>query len=516
VSDKAKEFEAKKRRLIQERLQVHQKANDPANNKFRELLLERCRRDIVFWCNYFAITYDPRSEVKLKPFILFDRQEEYLEWRNQQLKNKEHSLVEKSRDAGLSWLNCAGQTHGLLFKPDYAGGMASRILTLVDSSDNPDCLFWKIDALIEYLPSWMKPEIKRRIGIISNKDNNASITGEGGPNIGRAGRKTLLDLDEAAFLEQPQRVDSAVSQNSDCVIWTSTPNGRANPFAQKRFGGYYPVFTFYWTDDPRKDQDWYERQKARLAPQVFAQEVEIDYSASVEGILIQSDWVRAAVNAHEKIDGLREAGKRRVAGRRVAGLDVATQGKNRNVFIVRKGVVVQEIETWQGLDTTQSTFWVDEKMRELKVNMLHFDADGVGAGVAGTLNSVSPKYEFNALHGAGRPSDRDIEGEDRVAKEKYANKRAELYGQLAVRFRKTYERVEGIYDHHLEELISIPNHSELISQLSQPTVKFTSTGKMLLESKDDLKRRGVESPDFADALAYSFEEEESMAWMLAV
>ena len=72
-------------------------------------------------------------------------------------------------------------------------------------------------------------------------------------------------------------------------------------------------------------------------------------------------------------------------------------------------------------------------------------------------------------------------------------------------------KVNFLYD--LSELISIPNNPELIMQLSQPTVKYSSNGKLLIESKEDLKKRGLSSPDMADSLAYSFWQEYNLDWL---
>jgi hypothetical protein len=52
-------------------------------------------------------------------------------------------------------------------------------------------------------------------------------------------------------------------------------------------------------------------------------------------------------------------------------------------------------------------------------------------------------------------------------------------------------------------MISIPNHPLLIQQLSSVQGKHTTSGKILLQSKEDMRKDGIESPDFADALAYS-------------
>ena len=53
-------------------------------------------------------------------------------------------------------------------------------------------------------------------------------------------------------------------------------------------------------------------------------------------------------------------------------------------------------------------------------------------------------------------------------------------------------------------MISVPNHPELIAQLSLPIYMSTEQGKVQIESKDDMRRRGIESPDFADALVLAF------------
>src|SRR5690606_25562628 len=135
-----------------------------------------------------------------------------------------------------------------------------------------------------------------------NKDNGSSITGEGGDNIGRGGRSSIYFVDEAAHLEHSQKVDAALSENADCKIWVSTPNGLGNAFYRKRFSGHHPVFTFNWHQDPRKNQAWYDWRKKTMDPVVFAQEVEIDYSASLAGICIPGVWVRAAVELCKKVD----------------------------------------------------------------------------------------------------------------------------------------------------------------------------------------------------------------------
>ena len=51
---------------------------------------------------------------------------------------------------------------------------------------------------------------------------------------------------------------------------------------------------------------------------------------------------------------------------------------------------------------------------------------------------------------------------------------------------------------------SMPKDDALIAELTSPTYAFTSTGKMVVESKADMKKRGVRSPDLADAFLLTF------------
>jgi hypothetical protein len=55
-----------------------------------------------------------------------------------------------------------------------------------------------------------------------------------------------------------------------------------------------------------------------------------------------------------------------------------------------------------------------------------------------------------------------------------------------------------------DKACSIPNDDALIAELTAPTYAFTSTGKMVVESKADMKKRGMRSPDLADAFLLTF------------
>ena len=486
--------------ITRKRLELLHKAN--RDIELQALIIEYCSQDILSWVNDWCWTFNPRVKPSIMPFILFPVQEEYLTWRQDVRAKKENGLCDKSRDMGATWLNSVHQLHCWLFEEDFKGAIGSRKKELVDQIGNPDSIFEKIRILLRYLPKWMRPKSfdwKKHDNFckLINPDNGSTLTGEAGDNIGRGGRSSIYDLDEAAFIERAQKVDAALSANTDTIYYTSSANGMGNLFYKKRTS-YAPqlVFTMHWRKDPRKDDAWYAKQKERFEPVLVASEIDIDYGASVEGIYIPSEWVMAAVELELQ-----------PSGDRIAGMDVAGSGSNFNVFGSRRGPVVDFVEGWKGLDPTQSAFKARELMRQVGANHLSFDADGVGSGTAGTLASIpNLEFRFTPLHGASSPSDRYWAGEERTSKEKFENARAEWWGLLHDRFKKTFDHVTGAKKYPDEELISIPNHPLLIAQISMPKRKFTNKGKTLIESKIEMRNRGVESPDYADMLAYLFSE----------
>lgn len=437
------------------------------------------------------------------PIVLFPKQQEYLLWRIERRRDKENGVIEKSRDAGITYMNIFHHLHCWLFESGYKGTFGSRIESLVDKRGDPDSIFEKIRVTLRWLPEWMMPDgfkwsAHDNYMRLTNPGNGSTITGQGGDNMGRGGRSTVYDVDEFAHIERAATVDAAISSNSDVIFYTSTPMGIGNLFYQKRFSENYKVFTFRWQDDPRKDQAWYEAQTKKFDSVIIAQEIDLDYTASVEGIYIPGEWVRAAINLFLP-----------AVGRESAGLDVATSGKNKSVLIRRKGPKVLGIDDWQGLDGTQTTYKAKEILEGSGCPHLNYDADGVGEAVTGPLNNMDDlRFTFTPVRGAGSPSDTYWEVEERTSKEKFHNRRAELWGLVHERFRKTYDFVTKGVLYPQDELISIPNHPTLVAQISQPKRRWTAAGKTLVESKEDMRKRGVDSPDHADALVLAFCEEE--------
>jgi phage terminase large subunit len=93
---------------------------------------------------------------------------------------------------------------------------------------------------------------------------------------------------------------------------------------------------------------------------------------------------------------------------------------------------------------------------------------------------------------------------ERLNKDFYLNLRAQLWWEMRIRFERAYQHVNDIKKWSLDDMISIPNRAELISELSQPLVEYTDSGKVKIESKKAMKRRGIPSPNEAEALLLAF------------
>lgn len=460
-----------------------------------------------------CVTVDPRkTEMPLMPFILFEKQKEFINWLYKQYSDQKDGIVEKSRDMGASWISCAFSLWLWLFNENLSIGFGSNKAENVDTLGNPKSLLEKIRILLRHLPIEFLPigyeEDKHAVRMkIINPQNNSTIIGEVGKNIGRSGRTTLYFKDESAFYEQPFLIESAISMNSDVKIDISTPNGVGGVFYKKRFSGEYDVFILDWRDDPRKDIHWYNKKKRQLdaiSPVIAASELDRNYFASIEDTCIPYMYINAAIDL-----------KLECTGQIIGGLDVADEGRDSNALIIRKGANVFFIKKWDQGDTTQTARKAYDHCLTEKIDTLNFDCIGVGAGVKGEFRSLRDKngekfktktYPISTASSPSKgyfPENMDSR-ECRKNVDMFLNLRAELWWKLRRRFEKTYEHTNKIKIYPHDELISIPNNDELIRELNSPLYEITETGKIQIESKKKMAKRGISSPNLADALCLAF------------
>jgi phage terminase large subunit len=497
-------------------------------------MAERYRQDPVAWINHWGFTYDPRvagTEIPTTmPFVLFRRQVEAVEFLLACVNEQQNGLFEKSRDMGLTWLACSFSVWLWLYWSGAAVGWGSRKEQLVDKIGDPDSIFEKMRIIVRHLPKFMLPKGFSEADDmpfmkIVNRVTGATITGEAGDNIGRGGRKLIYFKDESAHYERPEKIEAALADNTNCQIDISSVNGLGNVFHRRRENGSEyrsgqplvrnraNVFVMDWREHPAKDQRWYDERKAKAESDgllhVFAQEVDRDYSASVEGVIIPAAWVASAIDAHEKLGF-------DASGAWGAALDVADEGGDLHALAVRKGVVLTSVDDWGEGDVGAATRKAVGELSGKEADV-QYDSVGVGAGVKSEVNRLTADKDSEGkplmpkgLHfipwsaGASvlKPDERVIPGDNEspLNKDFYANLKAQAWWELRRRFERSHKAVTEGERHDPATLISLPstlpNLQKLRKELSQATRGKTGALKMVVNKTPE----GTRSPNMADAV----------------
>lgn len=512
--------------------QLAKLTNDPAAlTSARAYYATRPAQFIMHWMD----TYNPRlTGSKWVPFVLFERQDEFIEYLTELDRDGENGLVEKCRDIGATWLAAAYSVHCWLYRGDDATGWGSRKQELVDKLGDPDSIFEKMRLLIKRLPKiWLpegfKPRDHATFMKLTNPETGATITGESGDNIGRGGRKTRYFKDESAHYERPEKIEAALGDNTNVQIDISSVNGLGNVFHRRRESGVEwkrgetmpagetRVFIFDWRHHPEKDQAWYDRRKAKAEREgmqhIFAQEVDRNYSAAVQNTLISYEWITAAVDAHLTVPCLRVP----PPAVHMAALDVGdSEDGDRNALAVRQWIILRSIEEWTAADPGVTTRRAIGALRAYPGIKLQYDGIGVGSGVKSEYNRlcndgiVTPQLltlvSWNAGGAVVDPFFNVIPDDPQslLNKDFYANMKAQAWWSLRTRFYKTWRSITLGEVYPADELISLdstmPLLHQLMKELATPT-KGESTGLRMIVDK---KPNGSRSPNLADAVMMAF------------
>jgi terminase large subunit-like protein len=239
--------------------------------------------------------------------------------------------------------------------------------------------------------------------------------------------------------------------------------------------------------DALKDPDWHaelrrasdtgvipaeelEQLRRAQTPSQFAQEMECDFAASVDNVLLRLEDALASM-------------KRTLAepdycyAPRVLGVDVARYGDDRTVIFPRQGLAAMKPKVLRGADLMEVAGQVALAIDRFQPDATFIDAGGIGAGVIDRLRQLG--YTVQSVDFGGRALD-----------PRYENKRTEMWWQGTA-----WVRDGGC----------LPDMQELAGELCSPTYSYANArGRLQLESKDTLRARGLPSPDIADAFVLTF------------
>lgn len=232
---------------------------------------------------------------------------------------------------------------------------------------------------------------------------------------------------------------------------------------------------------------------------VWEGECNADYADSI----IEPEWFDAAIDAHKKL-GFEPRGLKSV------GFDPADTGDDSKGLAKRYGSVVFDVTEKTDGDISDAIDWAFKEAKDFGADDLVYDSIGVGAAVKVALVDRGPR--MNVIPYGGGDGVVDPEATymlDRKNKDTFRNKRAQFWWYLRDRFEKTYRAVvKGEYIDP-EELISLCGDIECLPKLKSELVKVQRkriAGSRLIQlvSKEEMKAKGIPSPNMADALVMAF------------
>lgn len=349
-----------------------------------------------------------------------------------------------------------------------------------------------------------------------------SLATAGTKDVGRSHTAQLLHGSEYAFWDNAQMhlagIGSTVGDVPGTeIILESTANGLGNSFhelwqgAEAGTNEWLPIF-LPWFIQPE--------YRAAVRDDLVLSEQDLKYQAAYKLDLEQMQWRANKISTYGKgfewlfsqeypataaeafqtstqnplispadvMQAVNNKGWAEMQGPFIVGCDPAEFGNDRTAVVFRTGRTVWQCAYHKDKSTMQvagmmAKLWkegVEFRGQRYFPDAIFIDRIGIGAGVVDRLHELN--IPVIGVHSGERATESDI----------YENKRAEMWWTMK----------EWMEDHPNR----LPNDPALIADLIAPQPTVTSKSKNLLESKKDMKKRGIRSPDGGDALALTFAE----------
>ena len=285
----------------------------------------------------------------------------------------------------------------------------------------------------------------------------------------------MLVVDEASGV--PEKVFEAaagsMSGHSAVTIMLSNPTRSSGTFYESQTRMADSWWTRRWScvDSPLVSDEFVDEMRARYGEESNAFRIRVlgEFPLADDDTIIPFHLADAASNRDIQIDENTQM---------IWGLDVARFGTDKTALCKRQGPIVTEIRSWRGLDLMQTVGRVVAEYEALppsaRPSEILVDSIGLGSGVVDRLRELD--LPVRGVNVAESPS----------MGETYMNLRSELWFKL-----KGWLEARDC---------KLPHNDQLVSELTSIRYSFTSSGKMKAESKDEMRKRGLGSPDLADAL----------------
>lgn len=344
-------------------------------------------------------------------------------------------------------------------------------------------------------------------------DSGYKVGTAGNKAVGRSSTVQFFHGSEVAFWPNAQQHAAGIIQAIPDEIGTevfkeSTANGVGNYFhkewqdAEAGLSEYIAIFVpWYWQKEYRKevpegfvlesDEELYKEtyrlddeqmawRRAKIVelkdPILFKQEYPATASEAFQ-VSGQDPYIKPDLVMTARICKVEED-----YGDKILGVDPARFGDDRTSICYRQGRKVHWIKSYSKKSTMEVAGIVRQAIREVGANQCAIDVGGLGAGVYDRLIELVAPSECNVIQVNS--------SETPIDQNKYTNKRAEMWGLMK-------EWLEN-------QPSSIPNSDELMADLTQIKYSYDSNNALKMERKEDMKKRGLRSPDMADALGLTF------------
>lgn len=283
-------------------------------------------------------------------------------------------------------------------------------------------------------------------------------------------------LDEVAQMSPAvwgEVIRPALADRLGWALFIGTPQG-VNLFSElfllsRKLDDWYSALYTYLDTNALPDAE-VEDSRRTMSENQFNQEFLCDFAAGNTSALLSLNDINASMGQHLREDAYNFAPK-------IIGIDVARQGDDRSCIIQRQGKAVFNPRVYRGKEGFELASIAAQIIEDWKPDAVFIDGTGgYGGAVAERLRQM--RHQCIEVQFGSRASD-----------EKYANKRAEMWLEMAK---------------FIKSGCALPESYELRADLCGPTYKHNAQGRFILESKEDMKKRGLPSPDIGDALALTF------------
>jgi len=346
------------------------------------------------------------------------------------------------------------------------------------------------DILLAEISKWRDRMVSPWKDIITVSKDRVTIEGAPGFAAMRTGRKenpealqgfhadTLTFLiDEASGIDEKvyEVARGTLSTPSARIVMASNPTRSTGYFynAFHRSRDNWDLFTFSCLDSPFVAPEYIKEMRDEYGEDsdIFRVRVLGEFPKGGDLQFIPTSMAESAVKRYydEKAYDFAPL---------LLGVDVAYFGGDRSVIYLRQGLHCRRLFAVQGVEPAVLAGHVARLWDDHRADAVLVDVTGVGAGVVSNLRLQGRHPIAVSFSGSS-------------GTEGYHNKRAECWGLM-----KEWLRDGGW----------IPDDTRLKDDLCGPEYSYTMGGKLILERKEDMKKRGIASPDDGDALALTFAE----------